>query len=176
MSLTHKTKVHIGVSITLLVASGFVAVVGWNYLAKMGERLEDRVATVSIYLEREQKYDDLLDLVNATTAEREELSSYLLRRDKAPDFVTRGEQIAAEQGVEYTTDSLKEIENENDYDELVAVFSMKGQEENVRHMLQVLETTPYHSQVMSLKMDRSDTTQTGEVEAQVQLVVTLLDI
>jgi hypothetical protein len=176
MSLTHKTKVHIVVSIVLLVASGLVAVVGWSYLTKMGERLEDRVAAVSTYLEREQKYDDLLDLVNATTAEREELSGYLLRRDEAPDFVTRGEQIAAEQGVEYTTDSLKEIENENDYDELVAVFSMKGQEENVRHMIQVLEATPYHSQVMSLKMDRSDTAQTGEVEATVRLVVTLLDI
>lgn len=175
MIITRKAKINTMLSGMLLVVSVGAVVFGWSHVHKMGVALENQGATVASYMDREQRYADLLRQVEATRSEREELASYILKRSEAPDFVTQGERIAAAQGLSYTTDSLEEVNVDGDFDQLVVSFTMAGPEANVYRMLRLLETLPHRGDITSVQISKRKVEGIEEVQARVKLVVLLSD-
>ncbi len=174
--ITQKTKINTALSVGFLLCVIIVVSYGWNYIQKLGAELETQVALVTTYTDREQKRAELLNLVETSSLEREELLGYILTRAGAPSFVTQGEQIAASQGVIYTTDSLEEVIIDDGFDQLLVAFTMEGAESDVLHMLKVIETFPYDGYVTSVQLDRTSLAEEGNVFARVKLAVTLTDV
>lgn len=175
MIITHTAKIHIIVSVLVLCVAGTFVFFGWQYITGKGALLIEQVRTVATESEREQKFTELSRLADTTTAARNELSGYILQREDVPSFVTSGEILAAGLGIDYTTDSLKEVEIKDDYDQLEIRFTMEGRERAVRNMLHALEHVPYHGIVESMELDRSELSETGLVRMRVTLVVTLAE-
>lgn len=173
--ITPRTKMNTILISLLFISAVIIVALGWYQLQKLGTILEEQVAMVASHNDREQKYGELSRLVESTVSDRTELAQYLLNRSDAPSFVTSWEQLAAKQGVSYTTDSLKEVEVEKDFDQLLISFTMNGPERNVRHMLKVYESMPYHGDVTSVYVDRTPLADDGTVTMKVQLAVTLSD-
>lgn len=154
----------------VLIATGVLAWVVYE-VAQAGAVLQERVATIADQNAKSKVYQDLSNLVLRTKAEREALLGFVLTEDQTSSFLTDIESLGVSQGVTLTTDSLKVSEKEGSFNELLIQFSVEGTEENVKKMLSIFETLPYHSRVSSLTFSRD---KTGKVHSTIVIDITLL--
>ncbi|MFT5849765.1 MAG: hypothetical protein ACI9H6_000581 [Patiriisocius sp.] len=149
-----KTKI-IGLLTLVLFSTSCAGVVfAWEYIHREGENLGSEITAVSNYLAREATYEDVSRLVADTQVNREELISYILTEEKTINFLADVEQIALDQGIELTTDTLKVEEGTGLFDTLTVAFSVLGPEVYVLQMLQILETLPYYSSVVQMNLNK----------------------
>lgn len=150
-----------------------VCALGWVLyeVTTAGQSLSDRVNAIADKNAKLQSYTKLATLMEETAPQRQELVQFVLTKDKTSSFLTEIESLGASQGVSLTTNSLKVIEKEGSFDDLVIQFKIEGREDLVQKMIALLETLPYHSQVSSLTFALQNT---GAIESNVELTITLL--
>lgn len=136
-----------------------------------GAALKDRVAAIEDKNAKVRAYTELSSLMDETKAERAELTQYVLTEDQTSSFLTDVETLGKTLGVTLTTLSLKAVEHEDSFNELVVEFAVEGNAVNVEHMLKAFEVLPYHSSVRSLSLVRGNN---GMVKSTIAVSVTLL--
>lgn len=169
--ITHFTKI-----VALVAALYFViavAMLGWVLyeVYTAGEALTDRVSAIADKNAKLKTYGELAKLIEDTQMQRSELETFVLTKNKTSSFLTDIESLGAAQGVLLSTNSLKVVEKEGSFNELVIQFSIEGKEAFVQKMLVLLETLPYHSHVSSLSYTRE---KTGTVQSTAELTMSLL--
>lgn len=170
--INQKTKIILGFTFIFLLLS--VVGLWWmsTQVSSVGKTLKSEVKVVADRLAQEQKYAELVDLVNETETVRNELETYILTEEETIDFLAQIEQIGIDQGVDLETLSLNVVEKSGMFDELVVNFSVSGNELLVLKMIDVLESLPYHSQIESLDIERR--TELNEALMRVRLSVSLI--
>ncbi|GEM_PF-822232 len=148
-----KTKVIGLISIVLFSVTCAGVVFAWDYIHTEGEKLEAEITAVANFLAREETYEDVTSLVTDTSDERQELLAYVLTEEKTIDFLAEVEQIAIDQGIALTTDTLQVTPGTGLFDTLTVSFSVEGPEVYVIRMLQILETLPYYSSVVRVVLN-----------------------
>lgn len=138
-------------------------------IAASGNELQKRVTLIATENAKVQSHTELMRLIDATRVQRETLASYLLKEDTTSDFLTSIELAGANIGVTLTTQSLKVVPQEGETDVLAVEFVIAGSERAVEQMLSVIESLPYHSQVQSLTLTKTN----GTVRAKTNINVTL---
>jgi len=172
--ITKKTKIVGGLSLILLVGAIAGVLLAWQYVHTKGEELVHETTVVANFNARDQRYTELAQLIDATRADRDILTSYLLSEKDTIEFLSSIERVAVEQGVDLVTNSLQVVPGTGLFDTLVISFALEGQKSHVYTMLRVLETLPYHGYVTKLSFHESEkngaTITTGTVELTVSLI------
>ncbi len=176
MHITKKTKLYfIIASVLLVLCIGFSFFIH-RHIAHRGGELLAYIKTVAEYTDREQKYSELSRLIAATQEDREELHTYILKRSETIDFLAEVEEIAKAKQVELSTDRLEEEVTDTQFDTLVVTFALRGTDKNVRDMIRIFETVPYHSTVTSIVITEKGATQEEDIDAVIELVVSLNNV
>lgn len=172
--ITRKAKVVGVLASVLFLGSSTVLVFIWGYVQTKGIALSEQSVEVANFNAREQKYRELEQLISATALEREELISFLLTEEKTIDFLSSVEEIALEQNVELTTDSLRVIEDKGLFDSLQISFALKGEKDRVYALLSIFETLPYHGSVSKIAFNNKEQEGVDWIDGTVELTVSLL--
>jgi len=172
--ITKKTKLFASLSLLFLLASSVSVFFILQYIQTQGEELVTQAKEVTEYEEREQSYRDLSQLIEETKQQREELNTHILTEEKTIDFLSNIEKLAVNQGVELVTNSLKVSEDTKFFETLTIAFSVKGMENRVYALLELLETLPYHSFVSKISLQNRDTTNVSMINGDIELTVSLL--
>jgi len=172
--ITKKTKV-VGISSALffLAACAGMFFLG-QYVQNEGEKLVKQTKEVEDFNMREQSYRELSNLIDSTQEDRSELNKYILTEEKTIDFLSTIEQIAIDQGVELTTNSLHISEETGMFDALTISFSVAGLQQQVETMLQIFETLPYHAFVSDITFQYSKTEGVKMLRGTIELTVSIL--
>lgn len=172
--ITHKSKIVGVLAVVLFMGTGSVLMYVWGYVQTKGVTLSEQSIEVANFNAREQKYRELEALIDATASEREELISYLLTEEKTIDFLSSIEEIASEQNVELTTDSLRVVEAAGLFDSLQISFAVEGERGRVYALLGIFETLPYHGAVSKIAFNNKEEAGVATVTGTVELTVSLL--
>ena len=173
--ITRKTKVYGFVSVLFFIVMGAVLVSMLQYIEAKGGELVQHSKEIADYKAREQAYNELEQLIVSTKDDRDELATYILTENVTIDFLATIEEIAIEQGIELTTNSLHVEEQEGLFDTLVISFSVDGPQARVYSMLQILETLPYHAFVSGVSFTNDQEAVGTVVQGTIELAVSLLD-
>jgi len=172
--ITKKTKVYGIFSLIFFAVTAAAVVFMWYYVRTEGDELLTQAKEVADYSAREQTYRELAELVESTQVDRDELNAYVLTEEKTIDFLSAVEEIAYDQGIELTTNSLKVVEGKRIFDTLNITFAVDGMQTRVYTMLEILETLPYHSSVSRISFQNSDDSGVAMVRGTIELSVSLL--
>lgn len=153
--IRHKTKFTFSVALVYLLVASLTLWLISSQVTKAGETLESRVAVIANKLAQEQKYSELVELVEKSIPTREALDEFVLTEDKTIDFLAEIESIGKRQGVTFETSALEVVEQPGLFNILVIRFVVTGNEARVFKMLEILETLPYHSELRDLSLDNS---------------------
>lgn len=122
---------------------------------------------------KESAYNTLLELLENTTEDREELASRFLSERDTVSFINQSEQAAAQRGLQLETKNLSLTEGEDgEFDTLLVEFSIVGPETMVRQYVQLLESLPYHNQITELSLYNE--TGTSNWRGETKLLFTLI--
>lgn len=151
------------VSLICLGLSGSLVAYLWFYLEDRGSKLQADLQTVHDRDELEREYKRLQELLEKTATERAELENYVVSGENGTvAFLSLMDEIAAELGIELSTDELKvETTDEPGFDELFVRFSFKGQESQITRLVTIFETLPYHSRLRALELLRTYNADSG---------------
>ncbi|MFT7507784.1 MAG: hypothetical protein ACI92I_000952 [Acidimicrobiales bacterium] len=163
------------VSIVSLVFACGIMVFVWMYINTEGERLQTQAREVADYNARTKTYTGLSQLINNTQEQRKELRSYVLTEEETIDFLSEIETIAQEQGVDLTTNSLKKAVEGDTFEDLLVSFSIEGSEKNVKKMLHIFETLPYHGHISKLSLRKEEENKVLVTKSDVELNISLLN-
>ncbi len=155
-----QTKFVAFIASTLFVAATIALIYGWYELQAKSQAIEATAAAVGTSLAQGEAYEELVSQLEATTAEREKLMSYMLAEDETVGFLATLETIAAEQGIEFTTNTLT-LADSTEQKQLEINFAVAGNESSVLQFIHILELLPYHSRLQSISIDRSFDAATG---------------
>ncbi len=86
------------------------------------------------------------------------------------------EQLALEQGVELTTNSLKVNKGEGSFDTLLISYSVSGTQQRVETLLQLFETLPYDANISTLSLQYTDEKGFPAAAGNITLTVSLFKI
>ncbi len=169
----HLRKTHLVAIIGLLYAVLMLALASWVvYTVVMdGISLKDKARTIAETNAKIQSYKELQERVVATSEMRESLSKFVITDNETGSFLTEIEKLGESLGVKMTTTSLAEEKVEGGLNILQIQFVLEGQEEQVKNMILLFETLPYHSKMGSLSFVRQDE---GRAKAVIDLSVTLV--
>ena len=170
--MTRKTLIIAILATTYLLVA--VAGVAWMLyeVSGSGSALKERVAAIADKNAKVKAYTELSQLMEDTQGERTELQQYVLTESQTSRFLTDVEALGKKLGVDLATLSLEVDEKKDAFSSLLISFSVEGNEEQVKRMLKVLESLPYHSTVQSLSFSRE---QNGSVKSTIALSLTLLN-
>ena len=172
--ITKKTKVFGLTSLVCFLVSVAGLILVWQYVVDKGNELVGQAQELAQFQAREQAYRELEGLVDQTQDSRQELQTYVLTEEKTIDFLALIEQIAIEQGIELTTNSLKVVEEEGLFDTLVVSYSIEGPDKYVSSMLLLFETLPYHAFVSSLSLQYLPEESGYKTKGNIELTASLL--
>jgi len=140
-------------------------------ISTSGEELEKQTTLIANNNAKETVVNNVLQSITLTTTEREQLQSFVLTEDQTGSFLNDIEQLGRKQGVVLATESLEVKKVSEFFNQLIIKFSVTGEDSRVLHMISILETLPYYSQMTSLAINRESTESTrGTVELQVTLL------
>jgi len=166
------TKIMLLGSVIAAIVS-FVALV-WLIviISQKGEELAVYTATIANQRVQEQAFAELLTLANDTAEQRALLDTYVLHEGATISFLTDLEQVAAANAIEFKTNALDVVSEDGLFDTLSVSFSIAGSPVQVRPMIDVLETVPYHSSIQQLnyRFDDAAVTAAMDVVLHVSLV------
>ncbi len=143
----------------------------FTFIQRSGSELEKQITLIANNNAKETVVNNTLQSVALTATKREELLSFVLTEDQTGSFLNDIEQLGNKQGVVVSTDSLEVKKVSGLFNQLSIKFSIVGEDSEVLHMLAILETLPYHNQMMSLGLNRESA---GNTRATVELQVTVL--
>ena len=149
---------HIVAVLSLLFAVVCSATMVWVLytITTSGALLQEHVTVISNHDAKEKAFSALSDLIKNTENERSLLKTFILTEEQTSTFLTDLEKIAQAQGVVLTTNSLDVTRQSGLFDILTIKFAIEGQDSNVQRMSTILETLPYHSQVVALTFSKTD--------------------
>lgn len=173
--ITRKTKLFGGLSLVLFIGAAIGVFLTWQYVQNKGDELLNQTKEIADFEAREQTYRDLERLVDDTQLDRDELRAHILTEDETIDFLATIEQIAIEQGVELTTDSLQVTEEKGLFDTLSIAYTIEGSKERVETMLLLLETLPYHAFISDLSLHFSLEEDLESAAGSIKLSISLLN-
>ena len=168
--MTRQTHIVVIASLIYMLVAGGVLSFAVYKVTTLGHQLSERTTAIADKNAKVKVYKKLSNLINETVHEREELRSFLLTEEQTSIFLTDVENIARSQGVTLSTNSLKVVQQEESFDQLIIQFELEGRTDNVKKMLMVLETLPYNSHISSLSFVRSSENAT---KGTIELTVTL---
>jgi hypothetical protein len=167
--LSKKTNSIALVSLLFALSSGLLFTWVLYEVTTAGRSLTERVTTIADTRAKERSYKELELQVLQTKEQRATLDSFVLTEDSTGAFLTEIERLGASQGVTLTTNALKVVSQKDAPDTLQVQFSIEGGEQEVKKMLTILETLPYHSIVSSLAITKEE----GQVRSVADLSITL---
>ena len=149
--ITSRTKQFVAIALLYFVGSVGVAVYVVNRTVVAGNKLEQRMELVGKSQLRQERYDDLLHILDRSADERERLGKYLLTDGTTVRFLTETEALAQKMGLSLVTDSLtvKGMPNP-DFKTIEVNLRAKGSKDLVEQFLELIETLPYYSSLNSL--------------------------
>jgi hypothetical protein len=136
-----------------------------------GSLLTAQIIAIEQNVSKEKMVTDLELAMAKTKEERNAIGAFVLTEDKTSVFLTDIEKVAATQKVALTTNSLEVVKpvkkvasgtttpqtqetTASLFDTLAISFLIEGQEDDVKKMLHVFETLPYHSTVNMFSLKR----------------------
>lgn len=137
-----------------------------------GQELQTRLAAIEETNAKIQANNELASLLVSTQDERLQLEKYVLTEDETGIFLTDIEKLASSQAVALNTSSLEVVKTKDEPDKLQVEFEIKGRETDVKNMLALFESLPYHSIVSAFSLTRVGN---GQVESSITLQITLLE-
>ena len=172
--ITNRTKQSIVITVLYFVGSIVVAGLVIQQTAASGAELESQMEVVGKSKIRQERYDDLLKILEQSSGERDQLRRYLLTEGSTVRFLTETESLAKRMGVTLITDSLsvKELPNP-DFKTIDLNLRAQGTKEAVSKFLSVLETLPYYSRVNGVTFSALKNESGSDWEATIKLVVGL---
>lgn len=153
-----KTRTNIQVIFSLCVAliavSGFVFSSYYiNGLTEKTSSLQGEIETKQIKIKRIQ---NLNKSAEKTNADREKLVNYFVESNKAIDFVSELEGVASKFGLQYSTNSIENIEMENlsvQNKQLLRInMTLSGGWRTILTYLLYIESLPYALNIEKLEM------------------------
>lgn len=168
------TKIVFAIALTIaLVAGGSLAALVYVIDAD-ATALAEQSAALAVREAEEKERLDTVRLLEDTLEERTELKKHVLTESGIISFITDLETIAAQQALEFTTQTITPVVTPDPlFDQLTIEFSFTGKQEQVVFLLELLETLPYHSTMQAVSIREISPEQSS---ANVSLVVTTLTI
>ena len=150
-----KTK-RVGIiAAVLLVTMVALVLFGVHTIIYASENLSEQVAAIEVDQSQQSAFARLQKLVIETEVEREELRSYYLSsQSDSIDFLNYIEQLAIDRGVELETLNPTEVERLDGQTYLSVGYKISGGLTQVEEFIQLLETIPYVSQIVSVNLGR----------------------
>jgi len=170
--ISRKTK-QVAISAAILLITMLILVIlGVGTITAESEDLSAQVAAIEIDQSQQAAFSRLQKLVTETELERGQLRSYYLSsQGDSIDFLNYIEQLAADRGITLETINPTEVERENKQTYLSVGYAINGSLSQVESFVQLLETIPYVSQLISVKLQK----QTGVLwQADVMIDVAVL--
>jgi len=156
--ITAKTKRVAVVSVVVFIS--MVAVVGLavRQIIIESHNLSEQVAAIAVDRSGQAAFSRLQKLMQETQIERDQQRSYFLEsQSDSIDFLNYIELLATERGVGLETVNPTEIEREGDTF-LSVGYAIGGSLSQVESFIQTLESVPYVSQLMSIRLQQQSST------------------
>jgi len=170
MTIQHSTKRILVIS--LLSFIGVAAGLGWLWYitATDVDRLLSEAKLVADNKATAEADTKIKAIAAESEPERAKLKTFLLNRDDTVALLSDIETMAADQYLEFRTDSLSVEEHSGKNDELVVKVHMSGLLQNVKNMIAIMELLPYHSKVTNLNMEyEKDGTASADLTVRITL-------
>jgi len=150
-----KTKRVAIIAAVLLVTMIALVVFGVRTIIAASKNLSEQIAAIEVDQSQQAAFARLQKLVIETEVEREELRSYYLSsQSDSIDFLNYIEQLAIDRGVELETLNPTEVERLDGQTYLSVGYKISGRLTQVEEFIQLLETIPYVSQIVSVNLGR----------------------
>lgn len=174
MPAAKTTKILILAALSMTVALTAVVYVGL-LLERKGALFTENLQLSVDREAREQEHIALQDQLASTAAEREQIQQFILEGDDDTiAFLSEIDDLAASLGVTLVTEKLEVREEKNaTFNMLDVTFSIDGAPGSVIHLIQLLETLPYHSHIAAATLSRNTDEATGAVLAESTVTLTL---
>ena len=153
--ITKKTKQVAIVSSVLLVSIIVAVGLAVRMIILESVVLSDQVAAIAIDQSQQAMFVRLQKLEQETEGDRMQLRSYFLesQSDDSIDFLNYIEQAAEDRGLTIETINPTEVERA-DQKYLSVGYDISGSLTQVERFIELLETIPYVSQVMSVQLNQ----------------------
>jgi hypothetical protein len=166
------TKVVFVISLTMAVIAGGSLAALVYFIDTDARALAEQSAALAQREAEEKERLDTVRLLEDTLEERTQLKAHVLTESSIITFITNIESIAAEQALEFTTQTITPVVTPDPlFDQLTLEFAFSGPEEQVTFLLELLEKLPYHSTIQTVSVRQLGPDQWS---ANVSLVVTTL--
>jgi Tfp pilus assembly protein PilO len=153
--ISRKTKQVAIVAFVLLATMLVLVVLGVRTIVAKSEDLSVQVAAIEVDQSQQAAFTRLQKLVAETEVERDQVRSYYLAsQSDSIDFLNYIEQLAADRGITLETRSPTEVERENKQTYLSVGYVINGSLTQVENFIQLMETIPYVSQLVSVKLQK----------------------
>jgi hypothetical protein len=140
------------------VGFSIAAVIGLAAMVRSGAvTLAATAREIAYQQARADERFEISRVVEETAAERSELANYVLTEAKVIDFISEFERIAAARGLQFSTLMINpEKTKDPNFDFITMEVSFSGTSDAVMGMTALMETIPYQSEVVSLKMANAE--------------------
>lgn len=174
MKRSSSTKIVFIVSSVLALVAGSSLTALVYIIDKDANALAEQSAALALREAEEKERLDTARLLEDTLEERTELKTHVLTESSIITFITDLETIAAQQALEFTTQTITPAVTPDPlFDQLTIEFSFTGKQEQVVFLLELLESLPYHSTIQTVSVREINPEQSS---ANVSLVVTTLTL
>lgn len=144
-------------SFLILVATAATAGFVIYKQEQAGEEVRSKLVDLKIWSDLSHAEDSLVsETINELGSRSRLRALVLLSESDTIEFLGNVESIAEARGVSVTTIELKEEKiTDPHFNELLATFSLRGDEEEVERVLKLMELLPYRSTINSLMLNRA---------------------
>jgi hypothetical protein len=155
--MSSKTKkIFLGSVVAATVAGGLAGAF-YFVIAQETAQLEEQVRILTENNTKESAYVRMKRLVGETEVERGQLAAAFFKNEgDSIVFLGEVERLAREIGLDLRTEALDKIVAKDKHEFIKATFVYTGRKDLVFDFSRLLELTPYHSQIESLSLRRSE--------------------
>lgn len=151
--MSTKTKKIFFIALTIAIAAVCAFVVFFLEIRSQAFRLEEQVKILTENNTKESAFVRLKRLAQETEEERALLaSSFFSNEGDSISFLGEMETLANTLGLSFKTEALEKIGDKEKGEFVKISFVYEGKKETVLNFSKLLEVTPYHSRVESLRL------------------------
>lgn len=160
-----KKNTHMVALLALLYGGTLLSVLvfGVYKIEVLGSEYEINQKIIAEQALKEKAYFDLVQIVDATKADREKIATFFITEKDTIRFITTIEQYARQQRVMLETTQLavepkkEKTEKSEASDAMLKIgFTFTGTEEAVKNMAAIFETLPYHKTISEFVLQQSE--------------------
>lgn len=149
-----KTTQYAFLSLAFLLVSMAIAGFTFFYVSMEGAKLEEQMEVVGKNRLMQDRYNNLLKILEDTKTEHEQLGGHLLTEGNTINFLSEIESLARDMGLRFTTDSLDVEALPNPQFEAINLkLRADGDRETLVSFLNILESLPYFSRINELGLE-----------------------